>query len=605
MAKKITSVIISILLLTALFAFTVSADIVFTDVTKEKYSWAIYQIEEMAQLGIIKGYNSKIFAPEDAVTKIQALLLCSRILGSEEDEAEDYVKLSVELYGDFVREYSDEYIENICYLIYKGVLSINELPIYIGEDNANVPLKRYEAATLITKTMDAVATAEAMSSRTVFKDSDDIPAVSKPYVNYVYSRGIMQGMTPTEFVPLYNVTRAQMAVLLYRMMEALEETRIYGTVNNVNVNTIMYTDGEGNSSGISVLPKAQTKVFVDGYASAINSIAPKSAICITKRGEDIYRIEAVTVTGDEIFIGAVTSVSTSSSGSKIKVYEIGGNEVFEFPISNDVSVTYNNAPSSLSNVKTGSYVELHITGGVVNLIKAEPKQKTVVGTVTDITLYPKVLISVKLSSGETEQYALADEVSVTRNNKTAETSDVLVGDKVTLTLTYNQISQIKASSTSFSDTGVIDEIKIAVQPTITISSKGTSTTYNLSRDAVYEIDGMEATIYDLRLGATVSVAIEGETVTKVSSSSPTVSSAITGKISVLNTAYGFFILESQEMSGSTVSTQVFFKSSSVKIYDSVNRKEISYTGLKQGMNVTVTGYMDTGAFVASAIVILP
>lgn len=584
---------------------SVSAAKAFDDVTSNEYSWAKTQIEEMAELGIIKGYNNKIFAPEDSVTKIQALLLCSRILGVIDDDAGDFIDIAFELYGDIVSEYNQEYVSEICYLIYKGVLSTNELSIYIGEDNSDVALKRYEVATLMTKAMNAVSEAETLTSPTVYKDSADIPAASKPYVNYVYSKGLMQGMTPTEFVPLYKVTRAQMAVMLYRMRDALDETRTYAVVDKINAGTVMYTDYDGNSNGVSVLSKADTKVYIDGYLSSVNDIAPKSVICITKRGSDIYKIDAITIKGDEIFVGAVTSVSTATKGSKIKVQEIGSSQALEFPVSQNVSVTYSKSASSLSSIKAGTYVELHLKDGEVMVINAAPRQTTVVGTVSNIVLSPEVLLFVELSSGETEQYAFADEVTVERNAKTVSTSDVLIGDKVNMTLTYNQISSIKATSSSFKDTGTIEEIKIAVQPTITIKSDGKNATYSLSRDALYEIDGIEATIYDLRLNGTVTVAIEGETVTKVTSSSPTVASALTGRISILNGAYGFFILDSTESNGKLVSTQVFFKSNTIKIYDSVGRKEVSTTALKQNMNATVTGYMDMGAFVASTIVILP
>lgn len=603
--KKYISILISFVFLTSMLTVSVCAANVFDDVTSNQYSWAKDQIEEMAELGIIKGYNNKIFAPEDSVTKIQALLLCSRILGFIDDDAEDLIDDAYKLYGDIVIEYNEEYVSEICYLIYKGVLSTDELSLYISEDNAAVALKRYEVATIMTKAMNAVSEAEKLTSPTVFKDSADIPAASKPYVNYVYSKGLMQGMTPTEFVPLYKVTRAQMAVMLYRMREALDETRIYAVVDKINSGTIMYTDYDGNAEGLSILSKADTKVYIDGYLSSLNNIAPKSIICITKRGTDIYRIDAITVKGDEIILGSVTSVTTSSKGSKIKVQEISSSAVLEFPVSENVSVTYSKAASSLSNIKAGTYVELHLKDGEVMVINAAPRQTTVVGTVTDIILSPEVLLYVKLSSGEIEKYMFSDEVTVERNGKTVNSSDVLVGDKVNMTLTYNQISTIKATSSSFKDTGTIEEIKIAVQPSITIKSDGKSTTYSLSRDAAYEIDGADATIYDLRLNGTVTVTIEGETVTKVTSSSPTVASALTGKISVLNSAYGFFILDSTESSGKLVSTQVFFKGNFIKIYDSVARKEVSATALKQNMNVTVTGYMDTGAFVASAIVILP
>ena len=74
------------LILCLVFVFTsiVASAAVFPDVSETKYSWAYKQIEDMASKKIIAGFEDSTFRPENAVTRVDALLLVSRIAGASE-----------------------------------------------------------------------------------------------------------------------------------------------------------------------------------------------------------------------------------------------------------------------------------------------------------------------------------------------------------------------------------------------------------------------------------------------------------------------------------------------------------------------------------------
>ena len=86
MKNKILSVIVSITLIIACFAGTASAKSTFSDVLTPDHDWASKQIEEMSELGIIKGYTDGTFKPDNAINKIEALLLFSRVAGFSDSE---------------------------------------------------------------------------------------------------------------------------------------------------------------------------------------------------------------------------------------------------------------------------------------------------------------------------------------------------------------------------------------------------------------------------------------------------------------------------------------------------------------------------------------
>ena len=250
---------------------------------------------------------------------------------------------------------------------------------------------------------------------------------------------------------------------------------------------------------------------------------------------------------------------------------------------------------------------LQLKNGKVITIDASAKDATVSGTVKDIVLTPEVKLTLETSSGKTADYIFDSEATATRNGSKADISDILIGDKVTLTLLYNRIFKVSAQSKSYTKTGTIESILIAASPQITLKqSDGTSETFSVARDASFKTDGNDATIYDLRLGSNITLKIEGETVVSAESVAPIVSSVLTGTVETVNSAYGFMLLNVvNAQTGDVTQTQIFLKKTGLKIIDSTSGKEVSLTSLKSGMSVSVTGVMNTGAFEATTVIILP
>jgi len=607
--KKVISIAVALIMCCSFVSVFADGENIFEDVTEENYSWAVKEIEEMAEKGIIKGRTESTFDPAGEITKRDALLLCSRILGYSDENNSVFIEKAYEVYESALEEYELEYAKEIAYLLYKGVLSTKELPAYVGEENINLPLKRYEVAVLLTKVMAAVEKAEELTGTSVFSDSADIPASAKPYVNYVYSIGLMLGMKNdgevNEFGPLVNVNRAQMAVLLYRMMDLMESDTTFGIVDSIAGTTIMFKDDDGVSTGISLSLREDVIIKVDGYDGELTEIQPQAIMAVTKRSGKLYSIEIVLVKGDDIVSGVVQSVTKSSAGNTITISDVDTDEEETYDVSDDVSVTVSGSPSSLTSIKKGMYATLDIKEGIVIMIDAEKRDKSVVGTVEEIILNPNAGLVIKESDGKEYDYYFASSVTATRNGKEASASDILVGDKVSITLVYDRISKITATSTNFTASGTIEKILIATLPEITVIDGGKEITYSVARDAEYLLDGEEATIYDLRIGATVSLAVQGETVKKVTSTAPSTSSVITGVIENYNSAYGFMLLNTNLPDGTVTQTQVFLKKTGLKIIDSTSGKEIAVTKLSKGMTVSVTGVMNTGAFEATTVIVLP
>ena len=98
------------------------------------------------------------------------------------------------LYEKDLEIYDINYKNEVAYLLYKGILTTDELPSYIGDGVKANALKRHEAAILLTKLMGGTKKAQAVAGYSVnYADLNDIPQASLPYVNYVNETGVMKG----------------------------------------------------------------------------------------------------------------------------------------------------------------------------------------------------------------------------------------------------------------------------------------------------------------------------------------------------------------------------------------------------------------------------
>ena len=102
----------------------------------------------MSENNIIMGYEDGTFRPERSVSKAEALVLMSRIVGFTQESSSPYVAVATQTYSDLLSRYSTPYKSEVSYLLYRGVLSNSDVAKYVGNDVASQPLKRYEAAIL-------------------------------------------------------------------------------------------------------------------------------------------------------------------------------------------------------------------------------------------------------------------------------------------------------------------------------------------------------------------------------------------------------------------------------------------------------------------------
>ncbi len=566
----------------------------FSDMEDAKWDWARPIVESMNQSGIIKGYGDNIFGPDKPVTKNEAFVLMSRILGCDNEQAASFVGYMKRNYEAELKKYSTPYKKEIAYLLHRGIVSIDDVKTYISDDVASKPLKRYEVAMLLAKLDQGGAALPATEGDLSFKDAKSVPTEAKAAVAYVSSQGIMLGVEGETFSPMTDVNRAQMAVLLSRMIDRLKVSVVAGTLDKYDQvkDTASFTSLAGQTKLFTV---GTVPVSLDGKAGGkISTVPAGSDMLLYLKGDKLIAIDILPIAIDKTVEGIFKAYSGSSDGTVISVVSAKLGTTEQYTLSAYPLITIENEAASIADIKANSVVSMDIAEDKVIAIRAKSSSMTISGKVAGIVLEPEYMLKVDGDDGQAWELSTLGGVAVKKNGKAATLSDIYEGDKVKLTITLNIISAIEATSTTSVFEGNIVGLNISSTPAITIkTSAGDVKEFALLRAVNLIRNGAEADIYSLRLNDFVKVTAESNTVTKIEITSAVVSSSITGKVEYVNTAYGYLKIEGN--------SQLVFIGKS-KFSDNTGAAK-TVKDVQQGMNITAFGVTKIGGIEATLVII--
>lgn len=581
----------------------------FSDMAGANWDWARDTVYELADQGIIRGYSDGTYQPNNSVTNQEAFTLFARIVGVNDAVNEAAVAAAQEQYADVAAKYNTYATKELCFMLYRGIFTEAELDTYLSEATKNNELLRHEAAILITKVMGG----EEEVRNTVmyvfdYTDADEIPAESKGYVDFVSRKGIMQGMDDNQFSPNTSVTRAQVAIMLKKTMDVMSLSHASGTISDVNASARSFV-----LNGSTYTATDRTGINLDGQHVSFDALENGDEAVVTTDYQGLWAIDATsgvpapteTVTG--VFNGSLTD----TRGTFLKVYDLeeGVSSVQDYQLSPDgVTYTYEGKLSAiLSDFSIGDLVTLTITNGQVTAVSGEPKVKTVTGAyVSEIGVSPAATITITHADEayDGNVYTISDSVYVSRNGRTASLRDILPGDRVDLELEYGTVKEITATSRSSTETGTITEITIGTNTSgIELNVDGETVSYVIVRDTEIYVNDEVGTLYDLRLGDSVTVNIESDAVTRLTVQSVAQVETMTGTVEVVNVSYGFISLNVTDAAGNVTTQQIFVKDgASIIGTDGGTRKTLS--DIEVGDTILVKGAMNMGAFEATSVVIL-
>ncbi len=613
MMKKTLSLFVALIFALSAFTAVYAAD--FSDVTSS-YSWAQEAIEALANNKIVEGYPDGTFKPGKDITKEEAIVLFARCLGASDKSNEDIVSAAYANAESKLAKYDSYALKQAAYLMYKMVLNESDLATYLSAANKGKPLKRYEAATLIAKSLGGEVWLKNNSDvEADFADSDKIPDAAQGYVYYASELGIIQGMENNKFVPDGNVTRAQVSVMIHRILNMMQYSYSKWSIAAIDsatgVVTLKNDDGdiEKYTIGNSV------PVMIDGTKSSLDNLRAGMEAVLTfvhdlDTGADrLYSLDAVSVMSDETIEGIYRGKATDNSGTVVSVGAIDdATNIKKYTLADGFTVLYNGEAATLADFSNGDYVRLAISRGKAVVMDGAPKTTIInKATIESIPSTATDKLKIRSNDGYVTEYELARSASVRRNGSVVEFRDLAVGDSVALTLEYGRIKTIESTGVSKNIEGIIDSIyHSSTESRVGIKIGNSVTEYTVSRDANIVVSGEKATLYDLRVGYSVTVKTSSLTLTEITVKATTVTTqkSVHGVITAVNPDWGMIQVNTSATSGEIAITQVFLKKGATIMNASTGRT-FSISNLEVGMTIMAAGTESGGIFETSSVMVVP
>ncbi len=582
----------------------------FSDVEGTAYDWANSYVEDMAEKGLISGYDDGTFRPQNTVSKIEAISLFARAMGSRSAIHADTVNIALEKYDEFIDNLDLKFgKEDVAFLLYHGALTETEMEAYLSGDTKNKPMLRHEAATVIVKAMGLDAEAKRnLVLDLSYTDVSDIPSAAKKYVYMVTEKNIMAGGGDGTFSPNTDVQRSQIAVMLSKTVDAMDIT--FSDVNITNIDTenkkikVKTSDGD-----ISTLEYTEdTLFFIEGEKVSADKISAGVNAIITTTNDGMLFVDIASAVPDVedsfVFKGTVAQNDTVY----IKVSEVLGTTVSSYELSEDAVITKDGEEIGVKDISDGDFLLVKTSGGkvvTVNVLKKDASIKGAILESTDVkdeTLY--ITISHEDDNYDGLVLAFADDVTITKDGAGVDMDKVYRGDKLSLTLEYGLVKNVVASGNKVTVEGIIRSINISANPTITVLVKNQEVTYDVTRDIKIFVNGVEATLYDFRVGNTVTLTTESNAVVKIESVTSTITEGnITGTVVSADPSSKYVSVRTTDGSGNLYEEKVYCSDSKTTFISSDGSTK-QFRDLKKGSSINAYGQYNNGRFEASSIVIV-
>lgn len=597
--KRIISLFITVMLVVGTLSAVSAAS--FPDI-EARHSWAEDAIDNMVGRGILKGYTDGTFKPDRAVTHMETLIIASRIMGVDEEGNEEYREKALKQYESALAAYDIAYEAEVAYLLYTGVLTTDELSNYISNSTKDEPLKRYEAAIVLTKLVGGES--EALSGGIIvldFADADSIPASAKAYVKYVADAGLMNGVEDNNFSPSGELTRAMISTVMYRAEQYMDESTVEGTVEERSADSIRLSV-KGVSKNIEI-PEDIT-IRIDGKAVEATDLAIGQYVRVHYQGDAIRYIDGVTSNLYQTVTGTISAMAEVSGAKKVTLKST--TDIQTYTISPDGCKYYiDNKISTYADIKKDMYATITVQGGYITEISVETGSKKVTGTLSEVIINAEYVgVVVEHTDGTEAEYILDDEAKIIRNSSTSDARSLATGDSVSLTIVNGVVDSVIATSSSKSVSGTITKIVISSASEITVKTGNSETTYGVTADTKFTVDGKsDCTIYDLRLGASANVRLDSTNIKTIETQSMVATPTMTGVITYVHpTSYVMGLQVTDAATGVTSEVQTVVKSS-VKVTDTTSSRISAFKNLEPGMTVVVVGTSNYGVYEVNQIIV--
>lgn len=523
--RFLTTVITSMVVIAVLAGAVFAASWEFGDV---KGHWAEAYIQKMALKGIIQGVGGGLFAPNKAVTRLESVVMLTRIKHPDRTITDRPIP---PVFKGTVASWGKKYV---ALAVEEGIIAGDDLEDFRPDE----PTKRYEAAVFAVRTLGLAEKAEALKNVDLgFLDTYKIPMQARGYVQIAVEEGIIKGYGDGSFKPLETLSRAEAATLFYRVDRKLknevDDKEVSGRVTSVDTFalpsvTIKLEDGTEET----VYVNNSTSIFVEGKKASLKDVAAGNYVTAIYNELETYALfleafKEPPLQPEERTIPYGGIIDNLHEDLRMIVINRNDGQKVSHTIKDGADILLNDEPVTISELVPGQSITYYVdkeTNDIVR-ISAVGIDEVVEGKVVFVSYGGAIdrMIQIKTFDGDEKKlYRIAEDVVVTKNGEPTALESIMNYDMVKLSVAKSKVVEIEAESAEKEVSGKLVSISYKEeQPRITIElSSGEEVTYPIDIEEVdVERNNDDAELTDLFKGDMVELTLTYNLVTEIEADS--------------------------------------------------------------------------------------
>ncbi|KAB3534712.1 S-layer homology domain-containing protein [Alkaliphilus pronyensis] len=615
--------------------------LIFTDINDH---WAKEYIEDIYNRKLTSGYVDATYRPNNPIVGLEAVVMLANLLGfdAEEDAATD---LQVDKFT--MNRIPAWAYGHLAYLMDRNIVKETELSNFV-KDNKTTKIKRYEFANLIGRILVEYGGEDVSRSYLLpYKDEMDIPATTKPYVDLMLRKNLLNAASNDgRFLPENEITRGEVAKIISLTAELLddideeiieamedseeenneleeenddlEEVEEAEEENNEVEDKITYQEGVidgltiGNRRVITITSDENLLIYDISDTALVYLDNDKKKLSDLIKGQDVklklvndvvVRIDAVAMR--EVYRGYFEKLTKGTSNTVLSLVDDKEKlKVYRLP--NDITVYLNGERSNLESFKVGDIVKVFAKDDELTEIQGKSKTEFVRGVITSLGTSNNQVVEIAKNDDTIIQLEMEDETVIRRDGRVASFSKLRVSDEVHIELEYDKVKVFNASTVRRRVEGYIRKIVIGEESYVVIESSDNVKEEFLIEDYTTIRMGDDAgEIYDLRLNYFAEVKIESNEVVRLTTTDRLDMERVNGIITYIDEDAEVFEVEYIE-DGKAEVKMIHTKdngSNDRTVYID-DRGTTRFSKLQVGDEIFVVGQTKKGIFTAERVVIV-
>lgn len=306
--------------------------------------WAAQTITDVANKGLISGYEDGTFRGKNGVTYCETTTMLHNVL-TKANALESIPVNSFSMYQPVMNNYKiPQWAQyGVTYCLGAQILTPVELTKFV-KDGKSMPADRQGVAMLFGKALAKKYNVNAAQDAKVYKDAHVIAKEALPYINLLTKLGILNGDENNKFNPYNQITRAEMAVIMNKTYDLLtDEMANGGTITEIRNHDGNYYDinvemASGERKKLSLSDDTISVLTKSGKELPISSLSVGDKVSLVFNGLILEKIYLLNDEADTQKKYDMTGYVVSINGNEVKFESENTGDISTYEL--DSSCTY-------------------------------------------------------------------------------------------------------------------------------------------------------------------------------------------------------------------------------------------------------------------------